>query len=134
MGAMLSCATDKSTCNTPFGSLSIGHCACFGSSKKEKTPERERIAAELTIVEQLLLSRMRGGILNVYIETKQDQIILHLERQSNAVPPETVPTVDQSVEARRVSIDADAEELPPVAPRLRRSVAYSEGLADLTPQ
>jgi hypothetical protein len=84
MGAMLSCATDKSTCNTPFGSFSIGHCACFGSSKKEKTPEEERIQAELTIVEQLLLTRLRAGDLNIYIETKQDQIILHLQARSTS--------------------------------------------------
>lgn len=33
MGSALSCETDESTCQTPFGNISIKHCDCFKSAK-----------------------------------------------------------------------------------------------------
>ena len=84
MGALLTCTSDESTCNTPVGNFAVKHCSCFGSSKKNNSPEHERIQAELSIVEQLLLTRLRAGDLNIFIESQRDQIILHLQTQSSS--------------------------------------------------
>ena len=37
MGCSSSCETDESSCNTPFGSFSVRHCA-FGCKKKMVEP------------------------------------------------------------------------------------------------